>query len=85
MNCRKSLLIIEKVHAEAGHAVPEPITRVAAIAVFDNPAAGRFVADLAGLADIGLRFGDTFAEAAVTRLPGAPVACGIGGHRRRPW
>ncbi len=76
MNCRKSLFITETVHAEAGHAAPEPVTRVAAIAVLDNPAAGRFMADLSDLADIGLAFGEAFAAAAVDMLRRAPVAYG---------
>ena len=85
MNCRKSLIITETVHSEAGHAAPEPVTRVAAIAVLDNPAAGRFASDLSGLADIGLAFGEALAAAAVGMLRRAPVAYGKAAIRRRPW
>ena len=76
MNCRKSLFITETVHSEAGHAAPEPVTRVAAIAVLDNPVAGRFATDLSDLADIGLAFGEALAAAAVGMLCRAPVAYG---------
>ncbi len=76
MNCRKSLFLKETVFAEAGHAATPAVTRVAAMATFANPAAGRYVADVAPLADLGLAFGEALAATAVAMLAGPPVAYG---------
>ncbi len=73
---RKSLFIRETVLSEAGHDAGRPITRIAAIAVFPNPFAGRYQADLTELANIGFAFGEEFAGTAVAMLDRAPKAYG---------
>ena len=76
MNIRKTLFIKETIHSEAGHAADRPVTRVAAIAVFANPFAGRYETDLAELADAGLALGESFAGSAVAMLERPVVAYG---------
>ena len=76
MPTRKVLFVKEQVLAEAGSAAPRPVTRVAAIAVIDNPFAGGFAADLSPLFDIGMRLGEELMPAAVELLDGAPAAYG---------
>ncbi len=72
MNIRKSILIRETVHAEAGRAAARPIHRAAALVVIDNPFAGQFVDDLSSLFDIGRALGEQFMPELVNVL-GTPV------------
>src|SRR5882724_12342475 len=60
---------------EAGRDVSPPTRRAAAIAVIENPFAGRYVEDLAELIDIGEELGGLLSERAVAALgiPGAKV------------
>lgn len=76
MATRKTLFIKEIVQAEMGSAGPRPVSRVAAIAIIDNPFAGRFVEDLSPLFDIGMALGETLMPQAVAMLDGAPKAYG---------
>lgn len=76
MTPRKTLLIRETVSSDAFGEPCAPIARVAALAVFDNPAAGRFEADLSPLFDIGAELGPRLAHEALAALPGAPVSYG---------
>ncbi|MEM7224145.1 MAG: amino acid synthesis family protein [Pseudomonadota bacterium] len=68
MTMRKTLFIKERVLAEAGKAAEVPVTRVAALAVLDNPFAGRFEQDLEALFDMGMQFGEALAATAVAML-----------------
>ena len=68
MPIRKTLLVKEEVRAEAGKAAATPVTRVAALAVVDNPFVGRFVEDLAPLFDLGLEVGEELWDADQCRL-----------------
>ena len=52
---------------------------MAAIAVIDNPFAGRFVDDLSTLFDIGMQLGEELMPQAVAMLDGTPVAYGKSG------
>ena len=54
MAIRKTQFVKETVLAECGEAVALPIRRVAALAVIDNPFAGRYERDLSPLFDVGL-------------------------------
>lgn len=54
----------------------EPVSRVAAMAVFRNPLAGRFAADLTVLFEIGAELGAYLAQQAVDRLGGPPTSYG---------
>jgi Amino acid synthesis len=76
MGARKTLFIKEVVHAEAGSAAPRPVSRVAAIAVIDNPFAGRFVEDLSVLFDVGMSLGEQLMPKAVALLDGKPTSYG---------
>src|ERR1700739_4365704 len=70
---RKIVTIVEETHTEMGQPVDPPTRRAAAIAVIENPFAGRFVQDLTELMNIGEELGALLAERAVAALgiPGA--------------
>ncbi|CCE00619.1 amino acid synthesis family protein [Bradyrhizobium sp. STM 3809] len=65
---RKIVTVVEEVHQEMGKAVSPPTRRAAAIAVIENPFAGRYVEDLAPLIAIGEELGDMLAKRAVAAL-----------------
>ncbi len=70
---RKILFVQERVFAESGAAVPEAITRVAGIAVIQNPFAGKnHVADLSSLFDVGKALGESLMPDVMKLLGGAP-------------
>jgi hypothetical protein len=72
---RKIVTIVEETDQELGHEVKPPTRRAAAVAVVENPFAGRYVEDLAELIDIGEELGGLLSERAVAALgiPGAKV------------
>jgi Amino acid synthesis len=72
MRIRKLLTVIEEIVEDGGRPVATPIRKVAAVAVIDNPFAGRFVDDLAPLVKTGEELGDLLGRRAVAAL-GAPV------------
>jgi hypothetical protein len=76
MNVRKTLYVKEIVAAEAGAPAPKPVSRVAAIAVVQNPYAGRAVDDLSPLFDLGTQLGEALMPEAVRLLNGPPLAYG---------
>ncbi len=53
MNVRKYYTIKETIRGETYGKSGEPIDRVAAMAVFDNPFTGEFVEDLSSLFELG--------------------------------
>jgi hypothetical protein len=65
---RKIVTIVEETMLEMGHAVTPPTRRAAAIAVIENPYAGKYVEDLALLMDIGEELGGLLAARAVAAL-----------------
>jgi len=65
---RKIVTVVEETMMEGGRDVSPPTRRAAAIAVIDNPFAGRFVDDLAPLIAIGEELGELLAARAVTAL-----------------
>ncbi len=65
---RKLVTVVEETHSELGRAVSPPTRRAAAIAVIENPFAGRYVEDLSALIDIGEELGDLLAKRAVAAL-----------------
>jgi hypothetical protein len=69
---RKLITIVEETHQEAGQAIVPPTRKAAAIAVIANPFAGRHVADLTALVDIGEQLGGLLGERAVAALGIAP-------------
>jgi hypothetical protein len=72
---RKIVTIVEETDQEQGREVKPPVRRAAAVAVIENPFAGKYVEDLAELIDIGEELGGLLSERAVAALgiPGAKV------------
>lgn len=54
---RKTAVIVEETRKDIGRAVNPPTRKAAAIAVIENPFAGRYVEDLSDLMDIGAELG----------------------------
>ena len=65
--------IVQDVVREQGVALERPVRRVAALAVIVNPFAGRHVADLTPLIDVGEVLARLLGERAVAALDGAAV------------
>jgi hypothetical protein len=65
---RKLLTFVEETRLEMGQPVEPPTRRAAAIAVIENPFAGRYVEDLSELIDIGEELGGLLAARAVAAL-----------------
>jgi len=65
---RKLAVFLEETHEEGGRPVDPPTRRAAAVAVIENPFAGRYVEDLADLMDIGEELGALLTEKAVAAL-----------------
>src|SRR6201997_1524764 len=65
---RKIVTVVEETRMEMGKAVSPPTRRAAAIAVIENPFAGRYVDDLSPLIAIGEELGDLLAGRAVAAL-----------------
>lgn len=62
---RRTYAITEERHEEAGRSADRPLRRVAAIAVVENPYAGRYVEDLKPMIEASVPLGRTMAELAV--------------------
>ena len=68
MIIRKTILIQETIKVD-GHGEPcNPVTRVAAVAVLQNPLAGRFIQDLSPSFDMGGELGEMLMTWAVSML-----------------
>lgn len=65
---RKILTFLEETRIEGGKAVNLPTRRAAAVAVIENPFAGKYVEDLSELMAIGEELGGLLAEKAVAAL-----------------
>ena len=65
---RKIVTVVEETLMEGGRNVSPPTRRAAAIAVIDNPFAGKFVDDLSPLIAIGEELGELLAGRAVAAL-----------------
>jgi len=70
---RKIVTVVEETQLEMGQKVSPPTRRAAAIAVIENPFAGRYVEDLSPLVAIGEELGD-LRKAMARRLPSAKTA-----------
>jgi Amino acid synthesis len=69
---RKLLVAVEETHREMGQAVAPPTRKACALAVIENPFAGRYAADLAPLVEIGEALGGLLGARAVAALGVAP-------------
>lgn len=65
---RKLVTFVEETRTEMGQAIDPPTRRAAAAAVIENPFAGRYVADLTELTEIGEELGALLTERAVAAL-----------------
>ena len=65
---RKIVTVVEETHIEMGKAIAPPTRRAAAIAVIENPFAGRYVEDLSPLIAIGEELGELLSKRAVAAL-----------------
>lgn len=72
MRIRKLVTVIEEILEDGGRPAARPVRKVAAVAVVENPLAGRYVEDLAPLVKLGEELGDLLGRRAVAAL-GAPV------------
>ncbi|MFT6775780.1 MAG: hypothetical protein ACJA1L_003503 [Paracoccaceae bacterium] len=68
MQLRKTMLIHERIETDETGAPCAPLTRVAAMAVIRNPAAGEDREDLSQLVDIGAKLGAMLAAQIMTAL-----------------
>jgi hypothetical protein len=67
-NIRKLLVQVEETHREMGRALERPTRKAVAVAVIENPYAGRFEENLDGLIDIGEQLGSLLGERCVGAL-----------------
>jgi hypothetical protein len=65
---RKLLTFVEETRLEMGQPIEPPTRRAAAVAVIENPFAGRYVEDLSELIDIGEELGGLLAARAFAAL-----------------
>jgi hypothetical protein len=70
---RKIVIFLEETLSEMGRPVEPPTRRAAAVAVIENPYAGRYVEDLSELMDIGEELGELLTQKAVAAL-GIPAS-----------
>jgi len=76
---RKLVTVTDEIHREIGRVIDPPTRRAAAIAVIENPFAGRYVEDLSELIDLGAELGTLLGDRAVAALgimPGAVESYG---------
>ena len=71
---RKYLVVVETTRREMGQELAAPTRKAAAIAVIENPCAGRRVEDLEELMQIGEELGGVLGAQAVAALGVAPAA-----------
>ena len=72
MRIRKLVTVTEEILEDGGRPAARPLKKVAAVAVIENPFAGRYVDDLGELVKTGEELGDLLSRRAVAAL-GAPV------------
>lgn len=78
LHIRKSLILREVLTSELGKSGPRPIVRAVALAVIQNPFAGRYVEDLTELFEAGRALGEKFAADLVAMLSQSTTSYGKG-------
>ena len=68
LNIKRVLTFTDEVRTEAGQQVAPPLRKVAAVAVIDNPFAGRFQRDLSSLTDASAEIGRDICAIAIRLL-----------------
>ncbi len=71
---RKIVTVVEETAEEMGHAIAPPTRKAVAVAVIENPFAGRFAEDLDELMQIGAELGGLLGARAVAALGVEPSA-----------
>lgn len=71
---RKIAVFLDETHVEMGQTVVPPTRRAAAVAVIENPFAGRYEADLSVLMEIGAELGGLLGRRCVEALGISPPA-----------
>ncbi len=74
MRVRRYRTIVDETHIEIGRDISPPVRYCAAMAVIENPYAGRYSEDLAELEAIGATMGGELGRRAVAALGAAPSA-----------
>ena len=74
MRVRRYRTIVDETHIEIGRGIDPPLRYCAAMAVIENPYAGRYSEDLAELEAIGAALGEELGRRAVAALGIAPSA-----------
>jgi hypothetical protein len=69
---RKLATFVEEIHCEMGRRIDPPTRRAAAVAVIENPCAGRYVEDLSELMEMGEELGELLTLRAVEALKISP-------------
>jgi hypothetical protein len=72
---RKLLTFVDETLTEAGRPVDPPVRRAAALAVIENPFAGRYEEDLSVLIEAGVELGELLSQRAVAALGVPGEAC----------
>ena len=74
-NIRKLVTFVEEMRSEMGRTIDPPTRRAAAVAIIENPFAGKYVEDLSELMTIGEELGELLTLRAVAALgiPGTSV------------
>ncbi|MEO0386065.1 MAG: amino acid synthesis family protein [Pseudomonadota bacterium] len=75
---RKTLITVEEIYHEGGPPPATPLFRAAALAVIENPFAGRYVADIAHFMEPLNPLGAALAATLIARLGGAERVEGYG-------
>lgn len=70
---RKLATFVEETRSEMERVIEPPTRRAAAVAVIENPCAGKYVEDLSELMDIGEELGELLTQRAVAALGIAPT------------
>ena len=65
---RKTSVIVEETRKDLGRTVDPPTRKAAAVAVIENPCAGRYEEDLGELMDIGAELGALLGEMCIDAL-----------------
>ncbi len=69
---RKTAVWVEETHREMGQVIDPPTRKAVAVAVIENPFAGRYVEDLSDLMEIGAELGGLLGDRCVAALGIAP-------------
>ena len=76
MKIRKLVTVVEEIQEDGGRRLEKPLRKVAAVAVIENPFAGRFVEDLQELVKTGEELGDLLGRRAMAALGAAAHSYG---------